>query len=264
MEQLEVLTSQDQNGSESTRTGIQNSTGSRIRLVERRISKFEMQLQKMISLNGIWMILLACAGLSIAFTTLSVWQTLPNEKKEFSTDKIFGQDIQKIHLHFLLTNFSLIFFAATFWLVYLLNPLRWIRTKILASVLVTCCTAANIIFGFIILLNFKQSPQEDELTELNNDTIKLFVITILIFSSSCFFTRMAFMIEKKRREGRFEVENENEDISVLSSRTIYGVPSNLNIPGVADKPPKYDELQILDQKYDENNTLPNYGDLFQV
>jgi len=38
----------------------------------------------------------------------------------------------------------------------------------------------------------------------------------------------------------------------------------LNIPGVADKPPKYDELQILDQKYDENNTLPNYGDLFQV
>ena len=64
--------------------------------------------------------------------------------------------------------------------------------------------------------------------------------------------------------GRFEVENENEENSVLSSRTIYGVPSNLNIPGVADKPPKYDELQILDQKYDENNTLPNYGDLFQV
>ena len=62
--------------------------------------------------------------------------------------------------------------------------------------------AANIIFGFIILLNFKQSSQEDELTELNNDTIKLFVITILIFSSSCFFTRMAFMIEKKRREGK--------------------------------------------------------------
>ena len=63
-------------------------------------------------------------------------------------------------------------------------------------------SAANIIFGFIILLNFKQSSQEDELTELNNDTIKLFVITILIFSSSCFFTRMAFMIEKKRREGK--------------------------------------------------------------
>ena len=52
------------------------------------------------------------------------------------------------------------------------------------------------------MLNFKQSSQEDELTELNNDTIKLFVITILIFSSSCFFTRMAFMIEKKRREGK--------------------------------------------------------------
>ena len=46
MEQLEVLT--PENGSES-RTGVQNSTGSRIRLVERRISKFEMQLQKMVN-----------------------------------------------------------------------------------------------------------------------------------------------------------------------------------------------------------------------
>ena len=48
MEQLEVLT--PEMGSES-RTGIQNSTGSRIRLVERRISKFEMQLQKMVIEN---------------------------------------------------------------------------------------------------------------------------------------------------------------------------------------------------------------------
>ena len=48
MEQLEVLT--PEMGSES-RTGIQNSTGSRIRLVERRISKFEMQLQKMVNLK---------------------------------------------------------------------------------------------------------------------------------------------------------------------------------------------------------------------
>ena len=48
MEQLEVLT--PEMGSES-RTGIQNSTGSRIRLVERRISKFEMQLQKMVIKN---------------------------------------------------------------------------------------------------------------------------------------------------------------------------------------------------------------------
>ena len=50
MEQLEVLT--PENGAsttESSRNGIQASTGSRIRLVERRISKFEMQLQKMVS-----------------------------------------------------------------------------------------------------------------------------------------------------------------------------------------------------------------------
>jgi len=46
MEQLEVLT--PENGGSESRTGIQNSTGSRIRLVERRISKFEMQLQKMV------------------------------------------------------------------------------------------------------------------------------------------------------------------------------------------------------------------------
>ena len=47
MEQLEVLT--PENGGSESRTGIQNSTGSRIRLVERRISKFEMQLQKMVN-----------------------------------------------------------------------------------------------------------------------------------------------------------------------------------------------------------------------
>ena len=81
--------------------------------------------------------------------------------------------------------------------------------------------------------------------------------TVRSVLARCYFSLYLFL-------GRFEVENENEENSVLSSRTIYGVPSNLNIPGVADKPPKYDELQILDQKYDENNTLPNYGDLFQV
>ena len=48
----------------------------------------------------------------------------------------------------------------------------------------------------------------DEITDwittqetLHNDRIKLFVILILSFSSSCFFTRMAFMIEKKQRQG---------------------------------------------------------------
>ena len=50
MEQLEVLTPDNGAGTtESSRNGIQASTGSRIRLVERRISKFEMQLQKMVS-----------------------------------------------------------------------------------------------------------------------------------------------------------------------------------------------------------------------
>lgn len=48
MEQLEVLTPENQNGGTESRTAVQNSTGSRIRLVERRISKFEMQLQKMV------------------------------------------------------------------------------------------------------------------------------------------------------------------------------------------------------------------------
>ena len=54
MEQLEVLT--PENGAsttESSRNGIQASTGSRIRLVERRVSKFEMQLQKMVSQKDI-------------------------------------------------------------------------------------------------------------------------------------------------------------------------------------------------------------------
>ena len=71
------------------------------------------------------------------------------------------------------------------------------------------------------MLNFKQSSQEDELTELNNDTIKLFVITILIFSSSCFFTRMAFMIEKKRREGNFLLKRSMRVICTVAGRFLF-------------------------------------------
>ena len=57
MEQLEVLTPENGGGTtESSRNGIQASTGSRIRLVERRISKFEMQLQKMVSQKKIFTI----------------------------------------------------------------------------------------------------------------------------------------------------------------------------------------------------------------
>ena len=61
---------------------------------------------------------------------------------------------------------------------------------------------------------------------------------------------MAFMIEKKRREGAFTA---HETGSLLSNGTIQGTHSNLNIPGISDKPPKYNDLEL--------DTLPSYEEV---
>lgn len=179
------------------------------------------------------MVLLACVGLSMTFTTMSMVENAPN------TGDI-GNGLAMTYLRCLLSNFISIFLVATFWLMYLIDPLRWIKLKIVVSMLVTFWTAADIIFGFIILLNVKKSDGDS----IQDNRVKLFVITILCFSSSCFFSRMAFMIEKKRREGCFAQTLNVETGSLLSTGTIFGAHSNLNIPGISDKPPKYGDLEL--------------------
>ena len=130
-----------------------------------------------ISLNGIWMVLLACVGLSMTFTTMSLVENVPTYG--VSTGDI-GNGLAMTYLRCLLSNFISIFLVATFWLMYLIDPLRWIRLKIVVSMLVTFWTAADIIFGFIILLNVKKSDGDT----IQDNRVKLFVITILCFSST--------------------------------------------------------------------------------
>lgn len=192
------------------------------------------------------MVLLACVGLSMTFTTMSMVEHV--HMHGVSTGDI-GNDLAMTYLRCLLSNFISIFLVATFWLMYLIDPLRWIKLKIVVSMLVTFWTAADIIFGFIILLNVKKSEGDS----IQDNRVKLFVITILCFSSSCFFSRMAFMIEKKRREGCFAPINV-ETGSLISTGTIFGAHSNLNIPGISDKPPKYSELEL-------QCVLPSYSEV---
>ena len=196
------------------------------------------------------MVLLACVGLSMTFTTMGLI-----EKADTGQKADIGPGLAMTYLRCLLSNFISIFLVATFWLMYLIDPLRWIKMKIVVSMMVTFWTAADIIFGFIILLNVNKSDVIDGDT-IQDNRVKLFVITILSFSSSCFFSRMAFMIDKKRREGCFNVNlnGNGETGSLLSHGTIPGAHSNLNIPGISDKPPKYGDLEL-------QCVLPSYSEV---
>ena len=194
------------------------------------------------------MVLLACVGLSMTFTTIGL---IEQQQGGAVACIDICKELAITYMRCLLANFISIFFVATFWLMFLIDPLRWIKVKIVISMLVTFWTAADIIFGFIILLNVEPKTEMDKVAvQIHDNRVKLFVITILSFSSSCFFSRMAFMIEKKRREGAFTA---HETGSLLSNGTIQGTHSNLNIPGISDKPPKYNDLEL--------DTLPSYEEV---
>jgi len=218
-------------------------------------SKRMSEMQKMVSINGIWMVLLSCAGLSMTFGAIQTEEDHALLARDNSSAFGWnGPTFRRNYLSSLLAVFILIFCSATFWLLYLINPVRWVCAKTFISIVVTCVTGLVLIFGFVILV------KPDEIIPnktLKDDLVKLFITCILCFSSSLFFSRMGLSIEQRRRKGEFNhIEVTQDGIYDNSPLHVRMIPhcTDSNIPGISDDPPKYDSL-ALDTK------LPNYTEI---
>jgi len=144
-----------------------------------------------------------------------------------------------------------------YWLMFLINPARWVRSKTCSSLLVTLVTGLVIVYGFVLLLN----PEEHFTAEImKDDLVKLFITCVLVFASSLFFTRLGFLIEQKRRKGELSFQRANSDLIVEpgSSYSLHAQVmldgTTVLIPGVSDPPPKYEDLSL-------DTRLPDYNDI---